>query len=237
MPISIKHGIMHKGKEGGTLALTWAVFDIIGTIAFALSGAIVGLSKKMDIFGVIVLSVLTAVGGGIIRDILVGVIPPSALMNTTNLLLAVATAIIVSVVYGSFQIAPEHKTRFLFVYYFSDTLGLAAFTITGVIMGLAQKDAFFTLPVLLGLLTAVGGGVLRDLLAQQMPTVLYADVYAVAAVAGAFVVCVAAKYHADMQIASWLGFLTVAVLRFLALRYHWQIYHPRPVKKNIKPQS
>ena len=83
--------------------------------------------------------------------------------------------------------------------------------------------------------TAVGGGVLRDLLAQRMPTVLHADVYAVAAIVGSLIVCIAAKYHGDMQIASWLGFLAVVVLRFFALRYHWQIYHPRPGKKKITP--
>ena len=218
-----------------TLDLTWVVLDIIGTFAFALSGALVGLSRKMDAFGIVVLAVLTAVGGGIIRDVLVGIVPPSALTNTANLLLSVATAIVVSVVYGTFHIKPEQKRRFLYVYHLSDTLGLAAFTVTGVITGLAQKDAHFTLPILLGLLTAVGDGVLRDLLAQRMPTVLHADVYAVAAVAGAFIVCVAAKYHGDMQIASWLGFFMVVVLRILALRYHWQIYHPRPGKKRIKP--
>ncbi len=218
-----------------TLDLTWVVFDIIGTEAFALSGALVGLSRKMDAFGIVVLAVLTAVGGGIIRDVLVGIVPPSALTNTANLLMAVATAIIVSAVYGTFRFAPKQRRRFLLVYHLSDTLGLAAFTVTGVITGLAQKDAHFTLPILLGLLTAVGGGVLRDLLAQRMPTVLHADVYAVAAVAGAFIVCVAAKYHGDMQIASWLGFFTVTVLRFFALRYHWQIYHPKPGKKKIMP--
>ena len=77
-----------------TLALTWNVLDIIGTVAFALSGALVGLSRKMDAFGIVVLSVLTAVGGGMIRDVLVGIVPPLALTNTTNLLLSVATAII-----------------------------------------------------------------------------------------------------------------------------------------------
>ncbi len=218
-----------------TLDLTWVVFDMLGTLAFALSGALVGLSRKMDAFGIVVLAVLTAVGGGIIRDVLVGIVPPLALTNTTNLLLSVVTAIIVSSVYGTFRFAPRQRRRFLFVYHLSDTLGLAAFTVTGVITGLAQKDAHFTLPILLGLLTAVGGGVLRDLLAQRIPTVLHADVYAVAAVAGAFIVCMAAKYHGDIQIASWLGFFTVAVLRFFALKYHWQIYHPRPGKKRIRP--
>ena len=215
-----------------TMALTWAVFDVVGTVAFAISGALVGLSKKMDAFGIIVLAVLTAVGGGIIRDVLVGIVPPIALTNTTNLLLSVATAIIVSAVYGTFRIAPEQKRRLLVVFHLSDTLGLAAFTVTGVITGVVQKDAHFTLPILLGLLTAVGGGILRDILAQRIPTVLYADVYAVAAVVGAFIVCVAVKYHGDMQIASWIGFLVVVVLRFFAIRYRWQIYHPEPAKKD-----
>ncbi len=213
-----------------TLAFTWYVFDVLGTIAFALSGALVGLSKKMDVFGVIVLAVLTAVGGGMVRDVLIDSMP-AALVNTTNLLLAVATAVVVSVFYGVYHVKPEQKRKLVKAFLVSDTLGLGAFTVTGVIAGLAQKDAQFTLPILLGLITAVGGGVMRDLLAQRMPTVLYADVYAVASVAGSFIVCLAAKYHGDMQLASWAGFFVVVVLRFCAIRYRWQVYHPKPKLK------
>lgn len=213
-----------------TLAFTWYVFDVLGTIAFALSGALVGLSKKMDVFGVIVLAVLTAVGGGMVRDVLIDSMP-AVLVNTTNLLLAVATAVFVSVFYGVYHVTPEQKRKLVKAFLISDTLGLGAFTVTGVIAGLAQKDAQFTLPILLGLITAVGGGVMRDLLAQRMPTVLYADVYAVASVAGSLIVCLAAKYHGDMQLASWAGFFVVVVLRFCAIRYRWQVYHPRPKLK------
>ena len=214
-----------------TLSLTWAVFDVIGTIAFALSGALVGLSKKMDIFGIIVLSVLTAVGGGMIRDVLINVVPPTALVNTTNLILAIATATFVSFLYGIYHITPTQKRRLAIVFHISDTVGLAAFTVTGVITGLAQKDAQYTLPIFLGLLTAVGGGVLRDLLAQRMPTVLHADVYAVASVIGAFFVCFMKRMHGDMQAASWFGFFIVVILRIFAIRFGWQIYHPRPKRK------
>ena len=213
-----------------TLAFTWYVFDVLGTIAFALSGALVGLSKKMDVFGVIVLAVLTAVGGGMVRDVLIDSMP-AALVNTTNLLLAVATAVFVSVFYGVYHVTPGQKRKLVKAFLISDTLGLGAFTVTGAIAGLAQKDAQFTLPILLGLITAVGGGVMRDLLAQRMPTVLYADVYAVASVAGSFIVCLAAKYHGDMQLASWAGFFVVVVLRFCAIRYRWQVYHPKPKLK------
>ena len=211
--------------------MTWAVFDIVGTLAFALSGTLVGLSRRMDIFGVVVLAVLTAVGGGMVRDVLVDVVPPTALVNTTNLLLAVATAVLASVIYGTIHITPGQKRRFAILFHLSDTLGLAAFTVTGVIVGLAQKDAQFTLPILLGLLTAVGGGVLRDVMAQRVPTVLYADVYAVAAVVGAFFICVVKHWHGDMQLASWCGFFIVVVLRVLAIRFGWQVYHPKPKRK------
>ena len=215
-----------------TLALTWAVFDVIGTIAFALSGALVGLSRKMDIFGIVVLAVITAVGGGMIRDVLIGVAPPTALTNTTNLILSIATAVFTAFLYGVYHFTAEQKHRFVFIFQISDTLGLAAFTVTGVITGLVQKDAHFTLPILLGLLTAVGGGVIRDVLAQRMPTVLHADVYAVASVVGAFLVCLMQKLHGDMQIAAWCGFFIVVVLRFCAIRFGWQVYHPRPKRKN-----
>ena len=214
-----------------TLSTTWAVFDVVGTLAFALSGTLVGLSRRMDVFGVVVLAVLTAVGGGMIRDVLVDVVPPTALVNTTNLLLAVATAVMASVIYGTIHITPGQKRRFTILFHVSDTLGLAAFTVTGVIVGLVQKDARFTLPILLGLLTAVGGGVLRDLLAQRMPTVLYADVYAVASVVGAFFICAVKHWHGDMQLASWCGFFIVVVLRALAIHFGWQVYHPRPKRR------
>ena len=93
------------------------------------------------------------------------------------------------------------------------------------------KDAQFTLPILLGVLTAVGGGVMRDLMAQRMPTVLYADVYAVASVVGAFFVCLMKHLHGDMQAAAWFGFFIVVLLRACAIRFRWQIYHPRPRRR------
>ena len=217
-----------------TLASTWHVLDIIGTIAFALSGALVGLSRRMDVFGVIVRALLTAVGGGMIRDGLIDVVPPTALVNTTNLLLAVVTALAAVAVYAGIHIAPEQKRRFAFLFQISDTLGLAAFTVTGVITGLAQKDAHLTMPILLGVLTAVGGGVLRDLLAQRIPVVLRADVYAVASVVGAFFVCFMKHMHGDMQAAAWFGFFIVVLLRICAIHFGWQVYHPRPKRKKCE---
>ncbi len=211
-----------------TLELTWYILDIIGTVAFAISGTLVGLSRRMDIFGIIVLAVLTAVGGGMVRDVLIDVVPPMALINTTNLLLAVMTAVLVSVFYGAYHVTPRQKHWAGVLFHISDTLGLAAFTVTGAMAGLAREGAHYTMPILLGLLTAVGGGVMRDLLAQRMPTVLYADVYAVAAVVGGFFVCLMRNLHGDMQVAAWCGFFIVVLLRACAVRFGWQVYHPRP---------
>ena len=137
--------------------LTWVVFDILGTVAFAISGAMVGITKRMDIFGIAVLAILTAVGGGITRDLIVGINPPSTFRNPTDFILAIAFAFIVSVIYG-FDWLRERKRKYLKILFdISDTLGLAAFTVTGTVIGLNQAAGNYVLAVVLGTLTAVGG--------------------------------------------------------------------------------
>jgi len=209
--------------------MTWMLFDWLGTVAFAVSGAMVGLSRRMDIFGIIVLAVLTAVGGGMVRDVLVGVTPPMALVHPEDLLLSVATALIVAVLYEVLALTYERKRFIGFLYNVSDTIGLAAFTVTGVLVGMRQPGAHYVLPMMLGCITAVGGGMLRDLMAQKVPVVLRMDVYAVASLAGAFIMCAVWAWGQDA--ASWLGFGVVLLLRFCALRFGWQLYHPHPHRK------
>ena len=140
--------------------LTWIVFDILGTVAFAISGAMVGITKRMDIFGIAVLAILTAIGGGITRDLIVGINPPSAFQNPTDFMLAITFAFIVSIIYG-FDWLRERKKNYLKILFdISDTLGLAAFTVTGALVGLNQAAGNYVLAVVLGTLTAVGGGIL-----------------------------------------------------------------------------
>lgn len=210
--------------------MTWMLFDWLGTVAFAVSGAMVGLSKRMDIFGVVVLAVLTAVGGGMVRDVLVGNTPPVALVQPVDLLLAIVTAVAVSVVYEVLPLTYERKKMMVFLYDVSDTIGLAAFTVTGVLVGMKVPGAAYILPMMLGCITAVGGGMLRDLMAQKVPVVLRMDVYAVASLVGAFVMCTAWPYGADG--ASWIGFFVVLLLRACAIHFGWQLYHPHP-KRSI----
>lgn len=207
--------------------LTWIVFDILGTIAFAISGAMVGITKRMDIFGIAVLAIMTAVGGGITRDLIVGINPPSAFRNPTDFILAIAFAFIVSIIYG-FDYLRERKKKYLKVLFdVSDTLGLAAFTVTGTVVGLKQAAGNYVLAIVLGTLTAVGGGILRDVMAQRLPVVFYADFYAAAAILGAGALCLTENFLGDLNGASWLGFFTATILRFMAIRFSWSLYHPK----------
>ena len=152
---------------------TAAVFDIIGIIAFAFSGAIVGIIKRMDIFGITVLAVLTAVGGGILRDVLVGVIPPTTLVHPYGFILSIITSLFVCFLFETVKFSRKGKRIIAIVYNISDTLGLASFTVTGAVTGLTlYPESSIILPVTLGLITAIGGGIFRDILAHRVPVVL-----------------------------------------------------------------
>ncbi|MCR5758151.1 MAG: trimeric intracellular cation channel family protein [Selenomonas sp.] len=208
-------------------SLTWVIFDIMGTIAFAVSGAMVAIQRRMDIFGIIVLAALTAVGGGMVRDVLAGITPPVALCNITDFMLSIIIAIVVSLGYSFCPFSALNKNFWLVVYNMFDTVGLASFTITGMLTGLSQEAGNpYVLPVLLGVITAVGGGILRDLMAHRMPAVLYKDVYATAALFGAMISCGLQDYT-DSITMSWICFVLVIGLRFSALYFGWHLFHPR----------
>ena len=139
------------------MSLTWAVFEILGTVAFAFSGAAVGLARGMDVFGIALLSVVTAVGGGILRDVLAGIFPPFALRGPDGIVLALVTAAAVCIGFRYFRGPRRGRKLILFAYRVSDTAGLAAFTVTGVITAIHSYPGYrYVLPVLLGLITAVG---------------------------------------------------------------------------------
>ncbi|WP_444219580.1 trimeric intracellular cation channel family protein [Dialister succinatiphilus] len=208
------------------MSVTWMIFEILGTIAFAFSGAIVGLYRRMDIFGITVLAVMTGVGGGMIRDVLCGIIPPSALTHPMSLLVSIGTALVVSLFYPFFRIPKKGRVIISFLYHLSDTIGLSAFTVTGVLTAFYAWPSYeYVLPTMLGLITAVGGGVIRDMMARRMPVVLYMDVYAIASVAGGLLMCI---LHGvlPLSLVSWTAFGAVLLLRVAAIHYGWQLYHP-----------
>ena len=208
-------------------SLTWGIFDIMGTIAFAVSGAMVAINRRMDIFGIIVLAALTAVGGGMVRDVLAGITPPMALRNVTDFMLSIIIALIVSLAYSFWPFASPNKYIMLLLYNMFDTVGLASFTITGMLTGLSRETGNpYVLPVLLGVITAVGGGILRDLMAHRMPAVLYKDIYATASLFGAIISC-SLQTYVDVIAMAWICFVLVITLRFSALFFGWHLFHPR----------
>jgi uncharacterized membrane protein YeiH len=150
----------------------WEILEITGTVAFAAAGSLVGIKKRLDIFGVAMLAVTTAVGGGIIRDTLLGNVPPLAFRNPTFLLISLVIAVLVSL-----YVKPVAKRKTMLT--ICDAVGLGAFTVTGASLALTQGGVL--LVVALGVTTGIGGGVLRDVFVREIPLVFHKEIYAVAA--------------------------------------------------------
>ena len=201
--------------------------EIIGTIAFASSGAMLSIRKNLDIFGVVVLGLCVAVGGGIVRDIILGLTPPSAFRDPSYALTALVTAVLLfGIVYWKQEIL---TSRYMEIYEtimnYCDAAGLGIFTVLGVYTGYEQgyRGRFFL--IFLGMLTGIGGGVIRDVLADTMPFILRKHIYAVASLAGAFV-C-QRLIGQNLYLALAAGTAVVLVIRILASHYRWNL--PRPL--------
>ena len=201
------------------------VLNMIGTVAFAISGAMTAIRKEMDLLGVIILGVVTAVGGGIIRDLVIGRIPPSAFRNPD---FAVAAAIVSAIVFATiyFHVKGYQKIwspGFQKVLLITDTVGLGMFTVVGVQTAYQMDNSSNVfLAVFLGTITGVGGGVLRDLLVNDKPYIFYKHVYACASIAGALVCCGVWHYFGERR-GMPAGAITVIVIRMLASHYRWNL--------------
>ena len=201
------------------------LFDFIGTVAFAISGALVGIHKKMDIFGVNVLAVTTACGGGLMRDLIIGCTPPMMFRNPVFVLVAVVVANVVFLLCYLHRHMPKKLARFYdAMLFWFDSLGLAAFTVDGVMAGVRAGYVENTFLIcFLGFMTAVGGGALRDVMASQMPDIFRKHIYAVAAIAGAILMSVLLHLMGSENVAMIAGFLLVLVLRKLAAHFRWNL--------------
>lgn len=197
------------------------IFELAGTVAFAVSGAMTALKRSMDIFGVAILGLTTAVGGGIIRDLVLGNTPPVAFRLPIYALTAIGTAIVFFLprVRRAMQTRQAVFNRVLFL---MDSLGLSIFTVVGiqVAMSASEHNLFFL--VFVGVVTGVGGGVLRDVLAGKMPVVFKTDFYACASLIGALVCSILWPYAGGVP-AMTLGAGVILVLRLCAARYHWSL--------------
>jgi uncharacterized membrane protein YeiH len=189
--------------------------DLAGTFVFALSGGIAGVKYRLDIFGVLVLSFVAGNTGGIIRDVLIGATPPLAVSDWRYLATSLFAGMVTFFRHGF--INRMHSPVQVF-----DAMGLALFAVTG-----ADRALVFHLgPVaaaILGMLTGIGGGMARDVLTAKIPTVLCAELYAIAALAGAVVVVVGHELQWPSTVATLTGGMLCFVLRFLAIRRGWRL--------------
>ncbi len=196
--------------------------ELLGTLAFAVSGALVGIEKKMDVFGVAILAMTTAVGGGIIRDVILNVTPPAAFRDPVFALTAIAAGIVLF--FWLRRHARPHKKPALERLLRSvDAVGLGLFTVVGVETAYTQAaDANVFLAVFVGVTTGVGGGVLRDVLAGNTPYIFTKHFYACASLIGALV-CSLCWQRLGSAVSMLAGALIVIVLRHLAARYRWSL--------------
>lgn len=210
------------------------IIDVIGTAAFAVSGATVGAQKQMDLFGVNILGLTTAVGGGVLRDVLLGDTPPAMFRDPIYALIALVMANLVflfsylHLIHFSAAAAAVYQ-RCLSLF---DAFGLAAFTVGGVVICRnSQVQCGLCLQVCLGVITGVGGGVLRDVLAMETPVVFVRHVYATASLAGALVTGLLWE-HLPGDLPVIIGFILIVLLRVLAARFRWDLPRLRGNQEN-----
>ena len=197
------------------------LFELIGTVAFAVSGAMVALSKKMDIFGVAVLGLVTAVGGGVIRDLVLGITPPKTFQNPIYAAVAIATSLIIFIpAVRRFLSGKEVYDKIMLL---MDSLGLGIFTVVGIETAyLSDQSHSIFLLIFVGVITGVGGGMIRDVLAQTTPAILIRHFYATASIIGA-VICIILWNIFGQSAAVIGGASSVLILRLLAAKYHWSL--------------
>jgi uncharacterized membrane protein YeiH len=200
------------------------VFDLGGTFVFALSGATAAVKHRLDLFGVLVLSFAAGNSGGIARDLMIGAIPPAAISDWRYTAVSMLAGLITFFWYRIINRLSSPVLVF-------DAAGLALFAVSGA----GKALAFHASPVaatLLGMLTGIGGGMVRDVLVREIPTVLRTELYAVAALIGAALVVVGAMLHVSSGAAAATGAALCFGLRFMAMRRGWQLPIARPLKSS-----
>lgn len=190
--------------------------DLIGIFVFAISGALLAVRKNFDVFGIAVLAEVTALGGGLFRDLIIGAVPPAAFTDLGYFITPLFATVLV------FFLHPEVERTQYAVNVF-DAAGLGLFCVTGTIKAY-DYGLGLTASATLGLATAVGGGVLRDVLANEVPSLLRwdRDLYAVPAIVGSAMVVLFIRFDVVNAFTSGLAVVTAFVLRLLAMHYHWR---------------
>jgi uncharacterized membrane protein YeiH len=191
------------------------ILDLAGSVVFAVSGAAAARQRNLDLFGIIAVAFIAACGGGIVRDLCIGAVPPAALSHWRYLIAAIVAALITIGAYSSVKRLRHPVLLF-------DAVGLGLFAVTG-----AHKALVFghntEVAILLGMITGVGGGMMRDVLLNRVSIVLEKEIYASAALVGATIEVAGERLGWSFEWSSWCGILTCVGLRYLSLRYHWNL--------------
>ncbi len=191
------------------------IIDLLGTISFAISGALAAFSKRLDPFGVIIIAFVTAAGGGTLRDVLIGVRPVSWMLNM-DLVYTILICVLVTFIFRKWLLKLR-RTLFLF-----DTFGIGLYTVVGLEMGL-QAGLHPVICITLGCVTAVFGGVIRDILVNEIPVVFRKNIYATACIAGGIIYFLFIKFNILENWAFVIAGLSVIVIRILAVVFEWQL--------------
>lgn len=199
--------------------------EIIGTIAFSVSGALTAIDRGLDLFGVLFVSCVTAVGGGMMRDITIGRFPPAIFDNLP--LLAIALAASLLVFFAAYLFRSNYRLfhgKIDIINNIFDAIGLAVFAVTGsqIVMNTVHGDNL-VLVVFLGMLTGVGGGILRDMMTNQTPYVFKKQIYALAAIFGSILYVVLLKNGLSQSMSGFASAALIFIVRMLATKFHWEL--------------
>lgn len=202
-----------------------SIIELIGIIAFAISGAMVAIQKKLDLFGVIVLGITTALGGGVIRDLLLGRVPPMMFQKPIYAMLATICSVITFIlIYIVGEIKGSRKELYMDIMNILDAIGLGVFAATSanlVLVNYETPGVFLT--VFMGTITAVGGGVLRDMMSNEIPLILKKRIYAIAAIIGSIIYYVLWNTKLPFEITMFTSIFITVIIRLLAKRYRWNL--------------
>ena len=194
--------------------MEWSFFnilDLLGTIAFAISGALAAMNRKLDLFGIFIIAFVTAIGGGTMRDVLTGEVPVNWMENTLYVYL-IGVITVLAIIFRN-KIFYLKKSLFLF-----DTIGLGVFTITGVEAGI-QNNLDPIISIALGTMTGTFGGVLRDILCNEIPVIFRKEIYATASIFGGLVFVIMYHLKIDKDLVYTVTSLMVICIRLVVVKY------------------
>jgi uncharacterized membrane protein YeiH len=202
------------------VSIIMQILDLFGTMAFAVTGAFKAIEHKSDIVGIVILSTITGVAGGVIRDITFGKLPPTAVINPLYITITVSAVIVIVFLYPSLK---KHSDLFLKF----DAIGLGAFTVIGSIFAYNIFGLNFLAMSISGVLTAIGGGILRDVFVNEIPIVFVKEFYASASFLGIVILFALLYINTQLSLAAIIAMLVTISIRLIAVKFHWNLPRAR----------